>query len=205
MKIIIYILCFFAFVTNAQNTDAVVGANTGVIATQTTILANASIQQTAEQKAQTGIITSMNTTMTWLEKADRNFKKAMEEAEWVRNLQTAKKLYTLIQSITCTYKDINVLVIKHGVYKDCFFQFEYDYALLQLQSSIDMMSVLLANGRSMTADGRLGSLDNIIDKFGDANKSLSSITNNLQRIGDIKNLEISRKKNQKEILTLRIR
>ena len=194
----VFLLASYLVFAQTPTTDMTVGTNTTVISVN-------SGKQVVEGVKQTGYLSMMKDALKDLEKADKDLKKAMEEAAWMRNLQTAKRLYILIETMTCTYQNINYMATKHGAYRNCFFNFQYEYAMVQLQSAVDMMGILLANGKSMTAGERMSSLNNSIVQFGKAHSALKGISSSLSALGSIKAANTNYLNDLKQISSLRIR
>lgn len=133
-----------------------------------------------ETSTQTGIITTMNSVITALEKTDREYKDALTKATWLRNLQTAGRILYMVENLICTSKNLSIRMNSLG-YTSCLMSYRFDMSIIKIQQSADYLGIILAAGVSMTPGERMKSLDDVIRSFGEAqevmvrlNKSIDS-------------------------------
>lgn len=133
-----------------------------------------------ETSTQTGIITTMNSVITALEKTDREYKDALTKATWLRNLQTAGRILYMVENLICTSKNLSIRMNSLG-YTSCLMSYRFDMSIIKVQQSADYLGIILAAGVTMTPGERMKSLDDVIRSFGEAqeimvrlNKSIDS-------------------------------
>jgi hypothetical protein len=152
----------------AATSDALVGTNTTIMAKNSMIQTMEASKTAAEAVKTTAQLTTMGKTLVELKQMEEKLQKALAEIEWAKNLKTVKTIYSMVETIVCTYQDLQVLGLKSGSFGNCIFSFKYQFAMLKLQAAVDMLTVLLTSGRTLTGGERMESLDNAINQFGEA-------------------------------------
>ena len=197
-KLFLYILLFITLGAKAQMETQDAGVTGALIKTNATLQ-----EQGVEQKAQSKIMNVLSEAMVSMEETEAKYKKAMETADWAKNLKTAKKLYNLIESVYCTYQNLQVMGMRSGQFGNCAFSFRYQMATVKLQSAIDFMSIVLSNGKSMSAGERMKTLNDVMNSFNEANMAFASLTAQLQTLQNIQNHRTQNRTQVRQILTLR--
>lgn len=120
-------------------------------------------------------------------KIQQDIKKAYEDNGWAKNLQTVAKLKTLLLSMYCSIKKMDLYVgLNDGLSLSCLGQLQFDQAILNYQASLDYISLAVgAASFSMSQEGRIKTLDDAITR---TEKAITKINNfnSTQRIS-IKN------------------
>jgi glycyl-tRNA synthetase beta subunit len=131
-----------------------------------------------EASTQTGIITkqsaimsTMNGVITALEKADREYKDAMQKATWLRNLQTAGRILYMVENLVCTSKNLSVRMNSIGN-TSCLMSYRFDMSIIKVQQSADYLGIVLTAGVTMTPAERMKSLDDVIESFEEAQEMM---------------------------------
>jgi hypothetical protein len=150
----------------------------GICSAQVSVVSAPALE--IETSTQTGIITTMNSVITALEKTDREYKDALTKATWLRNLQTAGRILYMVENLICTSKNLSIRMNSLG-YTSCLMSYRFDMSIIKIQQSADYLGIILAAGVSMTPGERMKSLDDVIRSFGEAqevmvrlNKSIDS-------------------------------
>jgi glycyl-tRNA synthetase beta subunit len=131
-----------------------------------------------EASTQTGIITqqsaimsTMNGVITALEKADREYKSAMQKATWLRNLQTAGRILYMVENLVCTSKNLSIRMNSIG-HTSCLMTYRFDMSIIKVQQSADYLGIILTAGVTMTPAERMKSLDDVIKAFEEAQEMM---------------------------------
>lgn len=127
--------------------------------------------QTTLITQQSAIMSTMNGVVTALEKADRQYKEAMQKATWLRNLQTAGRILYMVENLVCTSKNLSVRMNSIG-YSSCLMTYRFDMSIIKVQQSADYLGIVLTAGVTMTPAERMKSLDDVIKAFEEAQEML---------------------------------
>lgn len=148
-----------------------------------------------EASTQTGIITeqsaimsTMNGVITALEKADREYKQAMQKATWLRNLQTAGRILFMVENLVCTSKNLSVRMNSIG-HNSCLASYRFDMSIIKIQQSADYLGIVLTAGVTMTPAERMKSLDDVIRAFEEAQEMMVRLNRSLD--ADIMKLRLA--------------
>lgn len=132
------------------------------------------------QATQTSIMTTMNLVMDNLERAEKEYKEALQKATWLRNLQTSARILYMVENLVCTSKNLSIRMNSIGN-TSCLMSYRFDMSIIKVQQSADYLGIVLTAGVTMTPAERMKSLDDVIKAFEDAqemmvrmNKSLDS-------------------------------
>lgn len=140
----------------------------GALATSNTILGN-----------QQATLTGMNAVITSLEAAESQYKRVLENAQWLRQMNTARKLVFLMENLICTTKNLNMRLSLAD--QSCFYQFSFDVNLVKIEMAADYMGILLTSGVSFTAGERMRTLNDVVIAFEAANRSLAELNAKVDR------------------------
>lgn len=153
------------------------------------VLEAEAISQTGLITQQSAIISTMNGVVTALEKADREYKEAMQKATWLRNLQTAARILHMVENLVCTSKNLTIRMnsIGHG---SCLMTYRFDMSIIQVQQSADYLGIILTAGVTMTAAERMKSLDDVINAFQEAQEMMVRLNRSLD--SDITRLRLAK-------------
>lgn len=175
------LMCFLILLTSVcySQLPTVVSAP---IAEANLATANSSLAQ------QTGIMSTMNTVIGSLEKADRAYKEAMEKSTWLRNLQTASRLVYMVENLICTSKNLSLRM--NGAGANCLYSYRYDMMIIKVQQSADYLTIVLSAGVAMTAAERMKSLDNVITSFEESQEMMVRLNRALD--GDLMRLRLAK-------------
>lgn len=127
--------------------------------------------QTTLITQQSAIMSTMNGVVTALEKADRQYKEAMQKATWLRNLQTAGRILYMVENLVCTSKNLSVRMNSIG-HSSCLMTYRFDMSIIKVQQSADYLGIVLTAGVTMTPAERMKSLDDVIKAFEEAQEML---------------------------------
>lgn len=123
------------------------------------------------QISQTSIMTAMNTVMENLERADKEYKQALQKATWLRNLQTAQRILYMVENLVCTTKDLSIRVNSIG-HNSCLVNYRFDMSIIKVQQSADYLGIILTAGVTMSPGERMKSLDDVIKSFAEAQEMM---------------------------------
>jgi hypothetical protein len=134
---------------------------------------------TTALEKQTGIVMTMNSVIQQLEAAESEFKKSMQRATWMRNLNSARRLLFMVENLVCTSKDINVKIGLADAHSSCIINYKFDISIAKLEMSADYLSILLTDGVSMTQAERMQVMSTTQVKFEEAQNEFLNINNML--------------------------
>jgi len=120
---------------------------------------------------QTSIMTTMNAVISALEKADQEYKSAMQKATWLRNLQTAARILYMVENLVCTSKNLSIRMNSIGN-TSCLVSYRFDMSIIKVQQSADYLGIILTAGVTMTPAERMKSLDDVIESFEEAQEMM---------------------------------
>lgn len=137
---------------------------------------------------QAGIMSTMNGVVTALEKADREYRDALQKATWLRNLQTAGRILYMVENLVCTSKNLAIRMNSFGNHS-CLMSYRFDMSIVKVQQSADYLGIVLTAGVTMTAAERMKSLDDVIRSFAEAQEVMVRLNRSLD--SDIMRLRLS--------------
>lgn len=120
---------------------------------------------------------SMNSAMVALQAKQEAIDKAMQASSWLQNLKTAKRLLSLIESVVCNARELN-MAMSTG-HHSCFVNFEYEMVILKIQMAADFIGIILATNR-ITAGDRMKTLNDVVTRFEEAQQSMSALVKKLE-------------------------
>lgn len=137
---------------------------------------------------QAGIMSTMNGVVTALEKADREYRDALQKATWLRNLQTAGRILYMVENLVCTSKNLAIRMNSFGNHS-CLMSYRFDMSIVKVQQSADYLGIVLTAGVTMTAAERMKSLDDVIRSFAEAQEVMVRLNRSLD--SDIMRLRLA--------------
>lgn len=176
-----------ASIISAAQVDAIVDNTVGKAVPQLVtnpVLESSAISMSTAQN-------SMNATITAMEAQQKVVAEAMKKASWARNLQTVQRLINIMESIICTSKNINVRLSYFD--HNCIYDFGFEMNIVKISMASDFVSLVITEGVSMDTSGRLASINNAINKYEEAQRSLANLNGfldqQLKKMSDQKKYE----------------
>jgi hypothetical protein len=126
-----------------------------------------------------GLQSSMNATLLALETEQKIFQEAMKKASWARNLQTTQRLLTLVESVVCTSKNINVRLAYFD--RNCLYDLSLETSILKVSMAADFLAIIMTEGISLTTGERMDNIRNAVNAFQEAQKDLGSLNSALDK------------------------
>jgi len=120
--------------------------------------------------------TKMSSTMAMLQAKQEALDKALQAASWLQNLQSAKRLMNLVETMVCNGRELNLAM--SGGHKSCFVDFEYEMVIMKVQMSADYLGIILAANR-MTTGERMKTLNDVLQRFEEAQKNMDEMVKKL--------------------------
>lgn len=128
------------------------------------------------QSEQASTQSTMSSVIASMEAGEKQFKEAMTKSTWMRNLQSAQRVVTLIENLVCTSKDLNVkLSIAGG---NCFYSFQYDMVLIKVQMAADYLGIILSSV-SMTVAERAQLFKAATEAFEQSQHAMMAMSNSI--------------------------
>lgn len=128
------------------------------------------------QGEQSSIQSTMSSVVSSMEASEKQYKEAMTKATWMRNLQSAQRVVTLIENLVCTSKDLSVKVSVAG--GNCFYSFQYDMVLIKVQMAADYLGIILS-GVSMTVAERAQLFRSATESFEQSQHLMVALSNSI--------------------------
>lgn len=141
------------------------------------------------QGTQTSIMTTMNLVMENLERAERDYKEALQKATWLRNLQTSARILYMVENLVCTSRNLSIRMNSIGN-TSCLMSYRFDMSIIKVQQSADYLGIVLTAGVTMTPAERMKSLDDVIKAFESAQEMMVRINRSLD--SDMMRLRLAR-------------
>ncbi|MBT33362.1 MAG: hypothetical protein CMO01_27185 [Thalassobius sp.] len=149
----------------------------------------------SQMGTQNGIVSAMNATIAAMEKAEAKVRQALQKVEWAKNLQTMRRLLTVIEGTVCTTKDLTLNM--DAAASNCFVSFNYDVAIVKMTASIDFVNIVLMSDVLMTQSDRIKTMNDALVLFEEAqqtlaelNQAVNQVRNSLDEEGDWKKAAI---------------
>lgn len=143
----------------------------------------------AQMGTQNGIVSAMNATIAAMEKAEGKVRKALQKVEWAKNLETMRRLLTVIEGTVCTTKDLTLNM--DVATNNCFVSFNYDVAIVKMTASIDFVNIVLMSDVLMSQGDRIKTMNDALSLFEEAQQTLAELNlainqmkNSLEEEGD---------------------
>lgn len=155
--------------------------------------------------AATGLLGISNSTLSAMEAMNTKIQKAMEQAEWAKNLKSMKQMYILIETTICTYKNVSVLMTASGGTSNCLLSFHYNMQLINLNAALDMFSLIITNGMSMSSGDRLQVMSQALDKFHKAHNEMASMQTMLERQASLQSSNVKLSQDMKSAYSSKIK
>ena len=133
----------------------------------------------AQAGATNTTLVGMNGVMGAIQAAGDQYKQLLEKAGWLKDLNTARRIVSLMENLTCTAKDLNVRLALAD--QSCYYQFSYDISIAKIQMAADYLGIVLATGVSFTAAERMKTLNDVIVAFEEANAAMMRLNMQLDR------------------------
>lgn len=135
---------------------------------------------------QTGILATMNVTMTALEDAERKVEALREVTGWIDRLESMQEFIQLLETTVCLAKDLEVELLLAldivGRRASCFNEFEYNININRLRYVVDVINLVLTDGFNMSREGRMEAYHDALSTFQKAQIGLGELTVFLKRI-----------------------
>lgn len=110
---------------------------------------------------------------------------ALQAVDWIEDFRSVTQIYELLESIVCTMGQTSSLMQISGGMNSCHVNIKYQMTLINMQYSTDLLKKVFISSKlvTMSAEGRMSTLKDIIASLQEAINSFESINNDIK--GDI--------------------
>ena len=155
------------------------------LASRAQLLVEAPVLETIASN-QTGIMATMNMTLSAIEQAERKVEAIKEVAGWIDQLESMQEFIRLLETTACLAKDLDVSLrialglLGPGAY--CLSDFEYRLNINRLRYVVDAINLVLTEGFSMSRSGRMSAYHDALTTFHKAQIGLGQLALFLRRV-----------------------
>jgi hypothetical protein len=138
-----------------------------------------------QSTAQLTLMTSLQGSLATIEETEKKVERIKEKADWISQLKSVQEFITLMETIACMIRDLNVDLSRYnsliGSRASCVLEFNYRINITKLRKSVDIINIVVSDGFSMDRGERNQAYEIAFQNFVDSQHELHNLQSLVKR------------------------
>lgn len=117
-------------------------------------------------------IRNMETTMDEIKSTSKELKEAQEAVSFIQNLKSVQRTIKVLDNIVCNSKLLQMYLGFSTLYNSCMGKIDVQLTLVDLQSSMDLINLVITSGLTMSQGERIQSWNDALDRLEEAQRRI---------------------------------